>query len=247
MRSLVEASSTGAGVEFDLLEPFGHFAQQATLGASTKIVLRLEGSLDGANWSAIGSSTFVSSTQVKSLTGPPVTFVRQVLTLKSGGGVVNGYVACDDQAISATVTANIGIVDTELREKDLNTSTGADLQAAVGLLGASATGAKIIEGSTGFGLEVDVTRVASLPLPSGAATEATLQNVRRGLTDQETRLDYSTRSDGNPVYVGRNLNAASTSANTWTIQRLSYDASARLTRAQVLSAVAWSSRANLAW
>lgn len=81
---------------------------------------------------------------------------------------------------------------------------------------------------------------------AGLASEATLQNVREGVTTFETRLDYDTRTDGLPVYVGKATNGTATSAATWVIQKLTYDASNRLTRAQVLTGV-YNNRATLAW
>jgi YD repeat-containing protein len=66
-------------------------------------------------------------------------------------------------------------------------------------------------------------------------------------TFEETRLDYDVRTDGNPVYVGKAAQGTATAAATWTIQKLTYDTSSRLTRAEVLTGVAWNSRASLAW
>lgn len=79
-----------------------------------------------------------------------------------------------------------------------------------------------------------------------AATEGTLQEVRDGITVMETRLDYDVRTDGSPVYIGKNVNGTSTGAATWTVQKLTYDSSNRLTRAQVLEG-AWDNRASLSW
>lgn len=76
--------------------------------------------------------------------------------------------------------------------------------------------------------------------------ETILQDIKRSITDRESRLDYDTRTDGNPVYIGKNGNGAAESAADWVVQRLSYDGSDRLTRAQVLIGV-WSDRATLGW
>lgn len=81
---------------------------------------------------------------------------------------------------------------------------------------------------------------------TGVATEATLLNVKRAISDFETRLDYDVRTDGNPVYVGKQAQGTATSASTWIIQKLTYDASARLTRTQVLTG-SWDNRASLGW
>lgn len=78
------------------------------------------------------------------------------------------------------------------------------------------------------------------------AVEATLQHVRRAITDQEVRLDYAERTDGNPRYVGKALQGTATPAPAWTVQLPEYDAWNRLVRAQVRSGVAWDDRA-LGW
>lgn len=75
------------------------------------------------------------------------------------------------------------------------------------------------------------------------STEATLLDVKRGLTDYEARLDYD--GSNNLIYSGKAPNATATSANSWTIQKLSYTGS-NLTRVQVLTG-AWDNRASLAW
>jgi hypothetical protein len=89
--------------------------------------------------------------------------------------------------------------------------------------------------------------VNSSSLPIGAATESTLLNIRRTLTDYETRLDYDTRIDSNPVYIGKAAQETTTSANSWTIQKLLYDVSSRVTRVEVLNGVAWDNRDSLPW
>lgn len=95
--------------------------------------------------------------------------------------------------------------------------------------------------------------VDSLPLPTGAATAtkqddalAVLQDVKRSVNDYRTLLDYDVRTDGNPVYVGTNAQAAAEADATWTVMRLTYDASNRLTDKQVLTG-SWTGRAGLAW
>jgi len=89
---------------------------------------------------------------------------------------------------------------------------------------------------------IDKTSIAA----AGLANETTLASLRRGLTDYESRLDYDVRTDGNPVYVGKNMQGTATSAVTWTIQKLTYDASNRLIRAEVLIGI-WDNRATLGW
>lgn len=60
---------------------------------------------------------------------------------------------------------------------------------------------------------------------------------------QEQRLDYDTRTDGNPVYVGNAPAGSAPSVSAWRVQRLTYDSSARLARLQVQSGIAWDNRA----
>lgn len=71
-----------------------------------------------------------------------------------------------------------------------------------------------------------------------------LLDVKRSISDYETRLDYAARLDGNPVYVGKNLDGTATSAATWVVQKLDYDATARLTRQQVRINISWDSRVS---
>lgn len=59
-------------------------------------------------------------------------------------------------------------------------------------------------------------------------------------------LDYDVRLDGNPVYVGTNLQTALIADATWTVQKLFYDITNRLIDAQVLTGT-WTGRAALAW
>lgn len=76
---------------------------------------------------------------------------------------------------------------------------------------------------------------------------STQTDVKRGVSDAENRLDYDVRTDKNPVYVGTAPNGTATSAAAWSILKLSYDASARLTRKQVLLDQVWDDRASLSW
>lgn len=81
---------------------------------------------------------------------------------------------------------------------------------------------------------------------TGFSTEVTLLDIKRSVTDFRTLLDYDVRTDGNPVYVGKNLQAVLTSAATWVVQKLFYDSSNRLIDAQVLAGT-WDGRAAFAW
>lgn len=80
-----------------------------------------------------------------------------------------------------------------------------------------------------------------------ASSETLLQDVKRAITDYETRLDYDTRTDANPVYVGKAAQGTATATASWTVQKLTYDSSDRLTRAQVLDSIAWDNRTTAGW
>lgn len=73
-----------------------------------------------------------------------------------------------------------------------------------------------------------------------------LDDIRRGVSDFENRIDYADRTDSNPVYVGKATQGSALDATTWVIQKLTYDGSDRVTRAQVLTG-AWADRTTLGW
>ncbi len=79
--------------------------------------------------------------------------------------------------------------------------------------------------------------------PADPASESTLLDVKRALTDYEVRMDYDV--DGNLIYAGKAAQGEATTATTWTIQRLDYTAG-NLTRVQVLTG-AWDDRTTLGW
>lgn len=70
--------------------------------------------------------------------------------------------------------------------------------------------------------------------------------------DSEKRLDYDTREDDQPVYVGfaetdyndTDGTIAPLTTDTWVIQKFTYDGSNRVTRIQVARG-AWDDRATL--
>lgn len=77
-------------------------------------------------------------------------------------------------------------------------------------------------------------------------TEASSADIKRGITDYESRLDYVARTDTQPVYIGRALEGTATDVATWVIEKVTYDVTDRPTRKQVLTG-AWDSRAALTW
>lgn len=66
--------------------------------------------------------------------------------------------------------------------------------------------------------------------PWSSTDRAIANDIKRSVTDYETRLDYGTRTDANPVRVGKAPAGTAPSATTWDILTLEYDASARLNR-----------------
>lgn len=58
----------------------------------------------------------------------------------------------------------------------------------------------------------------------------------------ESRMDYDTRTDDQPVYVGRAYAGTATSADTWTVRKMTYDTKKRVTRIQVQFDIAWDDR-----
>lgn len=83
------------------------------------------------------------------------------------------------------------------------------------------------------------------------STEATLSQLlsvandtKRAVTDYRQLIEWN--ADGNPVYVGLNAQSAATSATTWVVRRITWDASGNPTDLQVLTG-AWTQRSSLAW
>lgn len=72
---------------------------------------------------------------------------------------------------------------------------------------------------------------------------ANLDDVKRGITDYEARLDYD--ASNNLIYAGKAPNGSATTWPGWVIQKLSYTG-ANLTRVQVLAG-SWDGRVGLAW
>ena len=66
--------------------------------------------------------------------------------------------------------------------------------------------------------------------------------------ESEKKLDYDTRTDNNPVYIGfaesSEKSLPPTDSSAWIIQKLTYDDSDRITRIQVARGT-WTGRAAL--
>jgi YD repeat-containing protein len=81
-----------------------------------------------------------------------------------------------------------------------------------------------------FGEDSQATLAVSQPIPAAF--------------DSEKRLDYDSRTDDNPVYIGFAETPFTGEDNTWKIQKLTYDASDRITRIEVATGT-WTNRATL--
>lgn len=99
-QSLLGASSTGAGTVIALAMPTDRFSIACTLAGSTKCSVRLQGSVDGLNWTNLGAaaSTYSSTNDGRidnTTSARLVSHVRlSVVTLTTGATrKVTGWIA----------------------------------------------------------------------------------------------------------------------------------------------------------
>jgi hypothetical protein len=99
---------------------------------------------------------------------------------------------------------------------------------------------RVAQASTGDRLIDNVTAVTD---------EGTVYRQRVDVAPAVTRkiLDYSGRTDGNPVYVGFAFQGDTIAEAVWTVYKLFYDGSNRLVDQQVAERLAWSSRTGYSW
>jgi hypothetical protein len=94
--SLINSSSTGAAGTIVYFDPPVRLLSMQTYvvgGTTGASVTRLEGSIDGANWSTLGSSTNTgAATTFTSTSAHLVTAARAVVTAHSAGGPVNANI-----------------------------------------------------------------------------------------------------------------------------------------------------------
>lgn len=104
-------------------------------------------------------------------------------------------------------------------------------------------GQAVVEMRDSAGTEVGTATAPLRTDPTGGTAQPTtpVASLERKL------LDYDTRSDGQPVYVGFNTRTALVAATTWIIYKLFYDASNRLLDVQVVTLAAWSQRTAVVW
>lgn len=84
----------------------------------------------------------------------------------------------------------------------------------------------------------------SVSFAPGAALQFA-EAINSGVNTTEARLDYAERIDDQPVYVARAA-TGTTTAQSWTIEKITYDEDDRPIRKQVLTG-AWDDRASLNW
>lgn len=83
-----------------------------------------------------------------------------------------------------------------------------------------------------------------MPFGDGSiAAKSVVEYIPAGSLTQKF-LDYSTRTDSNPVYVGYNIMGNGQGVTNWLIQKLTYDSSNRVTQVQIAIG-AWSNRTAL--
>lgn len=92
----------------------------------------------------------------------------------------------------------------------------------------------------------DGDRLIDNEVVSVAGSSVYRQRVITYPPEEDTRLDYDTRTDGNPVYVGTAPIATATSSSLWRVLKLTYDSSSRLTRKQIAYG-SWDNRTGLSW
>lgn len=63
--------------------------------------------------------------------------------------------------------------------------------------------------------------------------------------DKETRLDYGSRTDGQPEFQGFAPTGTGTAENRWTIYKFTYDGNDFLTRREVFFKKIWDDRSGL--
>lgn len=95
LQTIVNSTSTGAGIAYDLRGGYSNIAA-SVVGPSTSFKMKLQGSEDGVNWFTL-KSTIARSTvgqAVASTTTYPVQFVRGVATAgtTSTAHLMNAYI-----------------------------------------------------------------------------------------------------------------------------------------------------------
>jgi hypothetical protein len=134
LTSLAAAAAIGAGKAFNLGSAVNNFSiELLTTGSPSAFSVALQGSLDGATWTTIGSAA--STIGVTTFTNTPVTLVRlNLLTLTGGTSpTVTGYIAGYSRAVGvagvtthfkvalpASTTVNIPFTATVIAEDSNN-------------------------------------------------------------------------------------------------------------------------------
>lgn len=90
-----------------------------------------------------------------------------------------------------------------------------------------------------FGNGVTIKNKTDNPVP---VTFDAAEILTTSVQTRETRLEY-TGTETNPTYVGEAAPGTAISAASWTVKKLTFDASNRTTRIQVQTDIAWDNRA----
>ncbi len=160
------------------------------------------------------------------------------------GWLRNIYEALTGLALAITGGKTLSDIFTRLGDGSANVklrnSAGAIIDPA------TSQGVASVVTALGSPAQVGEAAAAAAALAAVTALETTQKDVKRSVTDFRTILDYDGRTDGNAVYVGKNLQTVAVAAATWAIAKLFYDASGNLLDVQILIG-AWTGRAALAW
>lgn len=97
-QSLFAKATTGPGEAIALEQPTDRFSIACTIDGSTKCAVRLQGSIDGVNWTSLGSaaSTYTSTQDGRidnSTSSRLVSQVRLLVTTLPAGRKVSGWIA----------------------------------------------------------------------------------------------------------------------------------------------------------
>ncbi len=152
----------------------------ATLGTGAKQLVGIaDGTIGGTN------KAIVSAAGALKVDGSAVT-----QPVSDAGGTLS----VDDGAGSLTVDGTVGVsgtvaVDSELTTADLDTGAGTDTRAVVGVVGSAAGGGQLIGGDAANGLDVDVTRLPSLPAGANNIGDVDVLTVPAPLSTQGGGLE----------------------------------------------------------
>lgn len=62
--------------------------------------------------------------------------------------------------------------------------------------------------------------------------------------ERYTQFDYSSRTDGNPIYAGYSAPGTLDTESRWTLKKFTYDANDQCTKIEIVFKKDWTNRAN---